>query len=124
MYGPDATFAGVPAADLEEPDSYAAAAVILGAPFDGGTSHRPGCRFGPQAIRLTDYLPHDGQRPIWLWAWTPWSSSVWSTPAMSRCCRARSRRRSTASSVPWSRSRARARSPSSSVVTTPSRCRT
>ena len=37
--------------------------MILGAPFDGGTSHRPGCRFGPQAIRLTDYLPHDGQRP-------------------------------------------------------------
>jgi agmatinase len=64
MYGPDATFAGIPAADLDEPDSYAAAAaVILGAPFDGGTSHRPGCRFGPQAIRLTDYLPHDGQRP-------------------------------------------------------------
>ena len=24
---------------------------------------RPGCRFGPQAIRLTDYLPHDGSRP-------------------------------------------------------------
>jgi agmatinase len=64
MYGPDATFAGIPAADLEEPASYAeAGAVILGAPFDGGTSHRPGCRFGPQAIRLTDYLPHDGQRP-------------------------------------------------------------
>jgi agmatinase len=64
MYGPDATFAGVPSADLGEPDSYgSAAAVILGAPFDGGTSHRPGCRFGPQAIRLTDYLPHDGQRP-------------------------------------------------------------
>jgi agmatinase len=38
-------------------------AVILGAPFDGGTSHRSGCRFGPQAIRLTDYLPHDGMRP-------------------------------------------------------------
>jgi agmatinase len=64
MYGPDATFAGVPAADLEEPESYSTAgAVILGAPFDGGTSHRPGCRFGPQAIRLTDYLPHDGRRP-------------------------------------------------------------
>ena len=64
MYGPDATFAGIPAADLEEPASYAGAgAVILGAPFDGGTSHRPGCRFGPQAIRLTDYLPHDGKRP-------------------------------------------------------------
>ena len=64
MYGPDATFAGVPAADLDEPSTYAgAAAVIVGAPFDGGTSHRPGCRFGPQAIRLTDYLPQDGRRP-------------------------------------------------------------
>ena len=64
MYGPDATFAGVPPADLGDPASYAGAgAVILGAPFDGGTSHRPGCRFGPQAIRFTDYLPHDGHRP-------------------------------------------------------------
>jgi agmatinase len=64
LYGPDATFLGVPAADLDEPASYAGAkAVILGAPFDGGTSHRPGARFGPQAIRLTDYLPHDGSRP-------------------------------------------------------------
>nr|WP_284291045.1 agmatinase family protein [Angustibacter aerolatus] len=36
---------------------------MLGAPFDGGTSHRPGTRFGPQAIRTTDYLPHDGSRP-------------------------------------------------------------
>lgn len=64
MYGADATFLGVPAADLEEPESFAGAgAVILGAPFDGGTSHRPGARFGPQAIRRTDYLPHDGSRP-------------------------------------------------------------
>jgi agmatinase len=64
MYGPDATFLGVPPADLGDPASLAgAAAVILGAPFDGGTSHRPGCRFGPQAIRLTDYLAHDGSRP-------------------------------------------------------------
>jgi agmatinase len=64
MYGPDATFLGVPPADLEDPSTYAgAAAVILGAPFDGGTSHRPGARFGPQAIRMTDYLPHDGSRP-------------------------------------------------------------
>ena len=37
--------------------------VVLGAPFDGGTSHRPGARFGPMAIRMTDYLPHDGSRP-------------------------------------------------------------
>ena len=37
--------------------------MILGAPFDGGTSHRPGARFGPMAIRMTDYLAHDGSRP-------------------------------------------------------------
>ncbi len=64
MYGPDATFLGVPAADLSDPQTFAGAgAVIVGAPFDGGTSHRAGCRFGPQAIRTTDYLPHDGSRP-------------------------------------------------------------
>src|SRR6478672_11602674 len=64
MYGPDATFLGVPRADLAEPGSWAGTDVlIIGAPFDGGTSHRPGARFGPQAIRFTDYLPHDGARP-------------------------------------------------------------
>jgi agmatinase len=64
MYGPDVTFVGIPRAGLDDPGSYAeAGAVIIGAPFDGGTSHRAGCRFGPQAIRTTDYLPHDGQRP-------------------------------------------------------------
>jgi agmatinase len=64
MYGADATFAGVPPADLDDPASLAGAlAVIVGAPFDGGTSHRPGCRFGPLAIRTTDYLPNDGKRP-------------------------------------------------------------
>jgi len=36
---------------------------ILGAPFDGGTSARSGARFGPMAIRMCDYLPHDGERP-------------------------------------------------------------
>jgi agmatinase len=64
LFGPDATFLGVPQADLDQPGTYAeAAAVIVGAPFDGGTSHRPGTRFGPQALRITDYLPHDGSRP-------------------------------------------------------------
>jgi agmatinase len=64
LYGPDATFLGVPAADLDDEASWShAQAVIVGAPFDGGTSHRAGCRFGPLAIRTTDYLPHDGSRP-------------------------------------------------------------
>jgi agmatinase len=64
LYGPDATFLGVPAADPDVPGEWSGAgAAIIGAPFDGGTSHRPGCRFGPQAIRFTDYLDHNGQRP-------------------------------------------------------------
>lgn len=64
MYGPDATFLGVPAADLGDPASYGNAdVVIVGAPFDGGTSYRAGARFGPQAIRFADYLSHDASRP-------------------------------------------------------------
>jgi agmatinase len=64
QYGPDITFLGVDRCALDDPASYAGAdVVVLGAPFDGGTSHRPGTRFGPMAIRQTDYLPHDGSRP-------------------------------------------------------------
>ncbi|MEU6410590.1 agmatinase [Microbispora sp. NPDC046933] len=64
MFGPDITFLGVERCDLDDPAGYADAdVVILGAPFDGGTSHRPGARFGPNAIRQTCYLPHDGSRP-------------------------------------------------------------
>jgi len=64
LYGADATFLGVPAADPDVTAEWSqSGAVIIGAPFDGGTSHRSGCRFGPQAIRVTDYLPHDGMRP-------------------------------------------------------------
>jgi agmatinase len=64
QFGPDITFLGVRRCDLDDPPTYADAdVVILGAPFDGGTSNRPGARFGPMAIRMTDYLPHDGSRP-------------------------------------------------------------
>ena len=63
-YGPGYTFLGVPRADLRNADSLAEAqAVVLGAPFDAGTSYRPGARFGPQAIRGADYIPHSGYRP-------------------------------------------------------------
>ncbi|HEX3823280.1 MAG TPA: agmatinase [Mycobacteriales bacterium] len=64
MFGPDVTFVGVDRCDLGDPSSYAGAdVIILGAPFDSGTSYRSGARFGPMAIRSTDYLPHDGSRP-------------------------------------------------------------
>src|ERR1700744_19500 len=64
QFGPDITFLGVDRCDWADPASYpGAAVVIIGAPFDGGTSYRSGARFGPQYIRQTDYLPHDGSRP-------------------------------------------------------------
>ncbi|MDP9117414.1 MAG: agmatinase [Actinomycetota bacterium] len=64
QFGPDITFLGVERCDWAEPATYPGAdVVILGAPFDGGTSHRSGTRFGPQFIRQTCYLPHDGSRP-------------------------------------------------------------
>src|ERR687883_273056 len=60
LFGPDLTFLGVPRADLSAID---ADVVVIGAPFDGGTSHRSGARFGPSAIRQACYLAHDGSRP-------------------------------------------------------------
>src|SRR5579864_9311592 len=61
MFGPDVTFLGVPRVALADAGAYDV--VFLGAPFDSGASHRAGARFGPSAIRTTDYLPHDGSRP-------------------------------------------------------------
>jgi len=64
MYGPDFTFLGIPRCDLDKPESFKGAdVVIVGAPIDSGTSHRSGAKMGPQAIRMGDYLPHDGSRP-------------------------------------------------------------
>ena len=92
MYGPDATFLGVPRADLSDPASWAGTDIlIIGAPFDGGTSHRPGARFGPQAIRFTDYLAHDGSRPHLALGVDPLTSYGWPTQATWRCPRVRRR---------------------------------
>ncbi|WP_204044101.1 agmatinase [Acrocarpospora phusangensis] len=64
MFGPDITFLGVERCDLTDESTFADAdVVIVGAPFDGGTSNRPGARFGPQALRQACYLAHDGSRP-------------------------------------------------------------
>lgn len=64
MFGPDITFLGVDRCDLDDPASYAEAdVVIVGAPFDGGTSYRSGARFGPSAMRQACYLAQDGSRP-------------------------------------------------------------
>ena len=46
-YAGKSTFARI--ADIHEVSDYGIA--ILGVPFDGGTSYRPGARFGPMAVR-------------------------------------------------------------------------
>ena len=48
------TFGKYPAADWEKLPP--ADAIILGAPFDGGTQYRPGARFGPRAVREASTL--------------------------------------------------------------------
>lgn len=64
QFGPNYTFLGVPECDLTDPATLRGAdVVIIGAPFDGGTSYRSGARFGPSAIRAACYLGHDGSRP-------------------------------------------------------------
>lgn len=64
QFGPDVTFLGVDRADLSNLASYEGAdIVIIGAPFDGGTTYRAGARFGPRAIRTTDYLLQVPYRP-------------------------------------------------------------
>lgn len=79
LFGPDFTFLGVPAADLSEPSTYSDAdVVIIGAPFDGGTSYRSGARFGPQAIR--SFTPTRRLAPHWRFA--PTRSKTWK---MVRC---------------------------------------
>ncbi len=51
--GVGATFAGQPLV-LEPTGLDGVDVAVLGAPFDDGTSNRPGARFGPRAIRATD----------------------------------------------------------------------
>ncbi len=47
QFGPDITFLGVARCDWADPATYPGAdVVILGAPFDGGTSYRSGARVG------------------------------------------------------------------------------
>ncbi|MDX1469012.1 MAG: agmatinase [Acidimicrobiia bacterium] len=55
------SFLGCPAVTPDEMGD--ADVVIVGAPFDWGTTYRPGARFGPDAIRNADYGAMDGYRP-------------------------------------------------------------
>ena len=53
-----ATFMKLPA--LTEPEQLDQAhpdVAIVGAPWDDGTTYRPGARFGPRAVRVANYQP-------------------------------------------------------------------
>lgn len=57
LFGPDVTFVGIKICDIDDPKALKKCdAVIIGAPYDWGTSFRPGARFAPSAIRSADYL--------------------------------------------------------------------
>src|SRR3982074_1405997 len=58
-YAGRSTFARLPAID----EVGKAAVAILGVPFDGGTSYRPGARFGPEAIRQASRMLRTGHDP-------------------------------------------------------------
>ncbi|GAA4823576.1 agmatinase [Tomitella cavernea] len=50
------TFARLPRIDEVRPDGLRGGIAVLGAPFDAGTSYRPGARFGPGHIRASSRL--------------------------------------------------------------------
>lgn len=56
-----ATFAGADRAQLDDLSGVDVA--IVGAPFDWGTTNRPGARYGPAAIRSGDYFGAHASRP-------------------------------------------------------------
>ena len=56
-----ATFAGADRAKLDDLDGVDVA--IVGAPFDWGTTNRPGARYGPAAIRRGDSFGAHASRP-------------------------------------------------------------
>ena len=62
MYGPNFTFLGIPRCDLDKPENYKGADVIIvGAPIDSGTSHRSGAKMGP-CLLYTSPSPRDRQK--------------------------------------------------------------
>jgi agmatinase len=57
------TFAVPPGFLGRDRSDRAAAFVVAGVPLDLGTTHRPGCRFGPAAIRRASGMLTDGAHP-------------------------------------------------------------
>lgn len=66
LFGGILTFGGFDHLDCFDPEQYSLSidVAIVGAPFDTGTSYRPGARFGPESIRLTARRLGEGITPV------------------------------------------------------------
>lgn len=66
LFGGILTFAGLDAVQCFDPDhaTQPIDIAIVGAPFDTGTSFRPGARFGPDSLRLSARRLHEGVTPV------------------------------------------------------------
>lgn len=66
LFGGIVTFAGFKAFNCFDPNLFNEPidVAIVGAPFDTGTSYRPGARFGPEAIRLGARRLGEGLTPV------------------------------------------------------------
>lgn len=64
LFGGIVTFAGLETFNCFEQFSKPIDIAIVGAPFDTGTSYRPGARFGPESIRLTARRLGQGLTPV------------------------------------------------------------
>ncbi len=53
-----ATFGRLPlVTEVEQLDDWRPDVAVVGAPWDGSTTNRPGARFGPRALRANSYVP-------------------------------------------------------------------
>ncbi|KAM9902838.1 hypothetical protein OXX79_003729 [Metschnikowia pulcherrima] len=66
LFGGILTFGGFPTLNCFDPGSFSSPIdiAIVGAPFDTGTSYRPGARFGPEAIRMGARRLGNGITPV------------------------------------------------------------
>ena len=117
------TFCGQPL--VLDPDELEGVDVaVVGAPFDDGTSNRPGARFGPRAIRAWDDEGRYGRAAPALRASTRSPCSTSSTTATPSPRRATWTARTSSSPACSAASSPRARCRSCSAATTRSRCPT
>lgn len=62
------------------PDDGTQALLVLGLPFDGAVTHRPGARMGPMAIRQASMMLCDAEHPLFDVSPLPWLADAGDLP--------------------------------------------